>query len=154
MFPHHSRLTKYFFAAFVLLVLAYAYYEAQNMLYGPQIALEQEGAITVYEELIEIRGTVKNVVEITLSGRPIFIDDTGLFTEKILLAEGLNRFIFEARDKFNHTQKEVLEVVYIPPEGEAGSSATDLPTQTDEEEHTGPEIDTIEIGAETVDEEA
>lgn len=114
MLPHHSKLTKYLFALFVLIVLFYAYFEARNMLYGPQIVLATEDAITVHEELIEISGTVKNVVEITLSGRSVFIDDTGLFTEKILLSEGLNRFVFEARDKFDHTTKEVLEVVYKP----------------------------------------
>jgi len=87
------------------------------MLYGPQIVLETTtGAITVYDELVEIRGTVKNVVEITLSGRPVFIDDSGLFTEKVLLAEGVNRFVFEARDKFDNTKRQVLQVVYQPRE--------------------------------------
>lgn len=115
MLPHHSKLTKYLFAIFVVIVLFYAYFEARNLLYGPQIVLQNEEAITVYDELIEISGTVKNVVEITLSGRPVFIDDTGFFTEKLLLAEGLNRFVFEARDKFDHKTQEVLEVVYIAP---------------------------------------
>lgn len=114
MLPHRSRVTKYLFAAFVVIVLAYAYFEARNMLYGPQIVLAQTDAITVHEELIEVSGTVKNVVEITLSGRTVFIDDTGLFTEKLLLAEGLNRFRFEARDKFGRTKHEVLEIVYVP----------------------------------------
>ena len=154
MLPHHSRLTKYLFGAFVLIVLIYAYFEAQNILYGPQIALEQSGAVTVHEELIEIRGTVKNVVEITLGGRPIFIDDTGLSRPQLMLAEGLNRFVFEARDKFDHTRKEVLEVVYIP--SEVARSPAGLPTQTSlpspvraggqagEEEQTEAELDTIE----------
>lgn len=114
MLPHHSKLTKYFFAIFVLILLFYAFFEAQNMIYGPQIVIENGEAITVQEELIEISGTVKNVVEITLSGRTIFIDDTGLFSEKLLLAKGLNTFIFEARDKFNHQTKEILQVVYQP----------------------------------------
>ncbi|MBL4644340.1 MAG: hypothetical protein JKX80_00550 [Candidatus Pacebacteria bacterium] len=116
MLPHHSRITKYLFAAFVLIVLVYAYFEARNILYGPQIVLESTEAITVHDELIEIRGTVKNVVEITLTGRPLFIDDTGLFTERLLLVEGLNRFIFEARDKFDNTDRKVLQVIYQPTE--------------------------------------
>jgi len=116
MLFHHSKLTKYIFAAFVFVVLIYAYFEARNMLYGPQIILQSNDAITVHDELIEISGTVKNVVEITLAGRPVFIDDTGLFTEKLLLAEGLNRFTFEARDKFDNKKSETLEVVYTPSE--------------------------------------
>ncbi|MBF05283.1 hypothetical protein CL644_01080 [bacterium] len=131
MLPHHSKLTKYFFAAFVVVLLFYAYFEARNLLYGPQIVLQSGEAITVQEELIEISGTVKNVVEITLSGRPVFIDDTGFFTEKLLLADGLNRFVFEARDKFNRKTQEVLEVVY------------QIPT-SDMTEHELLETDTIE----------
>ena len=115
MLSNRSKLTKYFFALFVLIVLAYAYYEARNMLYGPQIVLDSEEAITVDEELVEISGTVKNVVEITLDGRIVFIDDTGMFAEKLLLAEGLNRFAFEAQDKFGRETREVLEIVYQPP---------------------------------------
>ncbi|QSH39087.1 hypothetical protein JXR01_02135 [Candidatus Kaiserbacteria bacterium] len=130
MLPHHSKLTKYLFAAFVVVLLFYAYFEARNILYGPQIVLQDGEAITVHDELIEISGTVKNVVEITLSGRPVFIDDTGLFTEKLLLAEGLNRFVFEARDKFDHKTQEVLEVVY------------QIPT-ADTNEHEQEETDTI-----------
>ena len=131
MLPHHSKLTKYLFAAFVVVLLFYAYFEARNLLYGPQIVLQSGEAITVQDELIEISGTVKNVVEITLSGRPVFIDDTGFFTEKLLLAEGLNRFVFEARDKFNRQTQEVLEIVYqIPPLGIT--------------EHESLETDTIE----------
>ena len=115
MLPHHSKLTKYFFAAFFVVVLLYAYFEARNIIYGPQIVLQSgDGALTVENELIEIRGTVKNVVDITLGGRSVTIDDTGLFVEKLLLAEGVNRFEFEARDKFGNTTSEVLEVVYVP----------------------------------------
>lgn len=118
MLPHHSRITKYFFLALVIVILMYAYYEARNMIYGPQIVLaDNAGAVTVHEELVEIRGAVKNVVEITLSDRPVFIDDEGNFTEKLLLAPGLNRFVFEARDKFDRTKREVLEVVYEPEPG-------------------------------------
>ncbi|MAZ67434.1 hypothetical protein CL652_01540 [bacterium] len=113
---HRSKTTKYFFALFVAIVLVYAYFEAQNMLYGPQIILNADEAVTVQEELIEISGTAKNVVEITLSGRPVFIDDSGVFVEKLLLAEGVNRFIFQARDKFGREERKVLEVVYQPPD--------------------------------------
>jgi hypothetical protein len=127
MFSHRSRTTKYFFAAFVLVVLIYTYFEARNMLFGPQIALATNDAITVQEERIEISGTVRNVVEITLSGRPIFIDDSGFFTETFLLAEGVNRFVFEARDKFGRETREVLEVVYNP----RGDTSGRVPVETD-----------------------
>lgn len=125
MLHHRSRLTKYLFAALVVAILIYAYFEARNLLYGPQIELAHSGAITVHEELVAISGTVENVTEITLSGRPVFIDDTGLFTEELLLAEGVNRFVFEARDRFGNTTRETLQIVYQPRE-ETGTIETSL----------------------------
>jgi len=102
------------------------------MLYGPQIVLSNaSGAITVHDERIEIKGTAKNVVEITLSGRPVFINDEGMFTERLLLTKGLNRFTFEAKDKFGHATQEILEVVYQPP---AVDEASPIETDTIEEQ--------------------
>lgn len=116
MLHHRSRLTKYLFAAFVVIILIYAYFEARNLLYGPQIVLTDSGAITVYDEQIEISGTVQNVSKITLSGRPVFIDDTGRFSETLLLAGGVNTFVFEAQDRFGNSTREVLRVMYQPRE--------------------------------------
>ena len=115
MYVHRSRIMVYLFATFVVVVLVYAYFEARNMLYGPQVVLTTPETITVPDELIAISGTSKNVVSITLDGRSVFVDDNGSFTEKLLLAEGVNRFVFEARDKFGRETQRTLEVVYQPP---------------------------------------
>ncbi|PCI30654.1 hypothetical protein COB52_01300 [Candidatus Kaiserbacteria bacterium] len=114
MLPHHTKITKYFFLAFLILLFVYGYFEARNLLWGPQISLGTQEAITVDTELIEISGTVKNVIEITLSGRSVLISDEGVFSEELLLSEGLNEFIFEAKDKFGREKTEILEVVYKP----------------------------------------
>ena len=121
MFTHRPKIAKYLFGVFVIVVLIYAFFEARNLLYGPQINLGTTGAITVHAELVEISGTVKNVSEITLDGRPVLIDDTGAFTERLLLARGLNRFDFRAKDRFGRSRKEVLEIVFIP-ESETGDT--------------------------------
>ncbi len=132
MLFNRSRATKYIFAAFVLVVLMYAFFEARNVLYGPQILLGTTGAITVTDALVEISGTVKNVTSFTLDGRSVFINDSGVFLEKILLAEGLNEFIFEASDKFSNQTREVLKVVYLPKKDEQPSLNIDTITDTEE----------------------
>ncbi len=114
MLPHHTKITKYFFLAFIILLFVYGYFEAQNLLLGPQINLGTQESITVDEELIEISGIVRNVIEITLSGRSVLISDEGVFSEELLLSEGLNEFVFEAKDKFGREKIETLEVVYKP----------------------------------------
>ncbi len=132
MLFHRSRATKYIFAAFVLVVLMYAFFEARNVLYGPQILLGTTGAITVTDALVEISGTVKNVTSFTLDGRSVFISDSGVFLEKVLLAEGLNEFVFEASDKFDNQTREVLKVVYLPKKGERPNLNADSITNTEE----------------------
>ena len=128
-----SRISKYLFAVFIIVVLVYAYFEAQNLLFGPKITLASEGgAITVRNELIDISGTVENVSSISLDGRPVVIRDTGEFTERILLAEGINTFTFIAADRFGRKRSEVLHVVYIPPpETEQNRAEIDMIEETE-----------------------
>lgn len=117
MLPHHTKITKYLFVLFIILILGYAYISSRNLLWGPQIIINgpQDG-ISVETELVEITGAVKNVIDITLSGRSVFITEEGVFTERLLLSEGINRFVFEARDKFGRETREILQIVYDPKE--------------------------------------
>ncbi len=111
MLPYHTKITKYLFALFLILVLAYAYFEARNIFSGPVITIPK-GEVTTESALVEIAGAVKNVTEITLDGRAIFVNEKKEFNEKLLLAPGVNRFEFVAKDKFGRERKEQLEVFY------------------------------------------
>lgn len=85
------------------------------MLYGPDVVLNvPQNGMTVEEELVEITGAATNVAEITMDGKPIFIDDSGAFSEKRLLNPGINSFMFEVKDKFGRVKTETLEIVYAP----------------------------------------
>ena len=115
MLPHQSPFTKYFFLAFVLIVLLYGVFEAQKIIFGPRINLSEDtGAITVHTNTVELNGSVANVVDISLNGRSLFISDTGTFNERVLLAPGINTFTFNALDKFNRTTSETLQILYVP----------------------------------------
>jgi len=114
MLPHHTKLTKYIFFAFLLVILLYTYFEAQNLLFGPQIFLGTQSSITVKTERIDIKGSVKNVSFLSLDGRPLLVDSTGAFDEVMLLAKGLNIFTFSAQDRFGRTSEKKLRVFYSP----------------------------------------
>lgn len=119
MVLQNRTIKRILFALFVLIVLGYALFEARNILYGPRIQLLQnDGPIVVQEQTVVIAGTAQNVVSITLSGNPVFIDEEGAFVESRTLSPGLNRLTFEAQDKFGRTTTEVLEIVYQPPANE------------------------------------
>ena len=148
MFTHYPRISKILFALFVLVILVYAFFEARAVLFGPQIVLGfEEEVLTVDEALIEIRGAATNVVEITLDGRMLFTDSEGAFTERLLLAEGVNRFVFTARDRFGNTREETLTVLYRPKTQRpiVPFDARDaLPANASPDERTPTESDTIQ----------
>jgi len=113
MLPYNAKVTKYFFMLFVLLILAYAYFEAHNMFSGPNIKISApESGFTVNSQLVEITGSVSNVTDFRLDGNIIEVDKTGKFTKKLLLAPGENIFTFVAKDKFDRINKEMLYIFY------------------------------------------
>ncbi len=95
-----------------LFILGYAYLRMGNLINGPSIVLSapQNGA-TVATSLIRIEGAAKNSAALTLNGRAIFMNETGEFTEEILLAPGYNALEIRAADKFGRTATEKIEVV-------------------------------------------
>ncbi len=94
-------------------IAAYSLYQAQNIIQGPQIALEspQNGA-TVDQSQVIIKGRAKNVAYISLNDRQIFVDKDGLFNEDLLLAPGYNVWRIEAKDKFGRTVSKKIELVF------------------------------------------
>ncbi len=98
---------------FVLIVLGYGIYQSQNILKGPRVTVEYplDGS-TVTEDLIAIKGRTKNISSITLNDRSIYIDETGLFKEKLMLYPGYNIIKIRAEDKFGSMVEEYVEVIH------------------------------------------
>ena len=111
----NKKITRWLFILFIILIFAYAFFEARNIVLGPQILITTPvGGTTVTSQLVEITGGTKNIKDITLEGRNIYIDEAGVFTEKLLLYPGYNSFTFKAKDKFNRHTKKTLELIYKP----------------------------------------
>ena len=47
-----------------------------------------------------------------MNDRPIYIDEAGAFSERLLLSEGYNILKVSAWDKFNKKTEKLIEVVY------------------------------------------
>lgn len=89
----------------------YSYYETRSLLKGPQITIESPRNGTTAENAeLEISGGAKNVVALSIDGRPIFMDSDGKFKEKLILAEGYNTIFIQARDRFGETAEKTLEL--------------------------------------------
>ncbi|MEK7081543.1 MAG: hypothetical protein AAB888_01095 [Patescibacteria group bacterium] len=97
---------------FALVVLLYAYYQTRNLISGPTIEITfPENGKTFTEPLVEIIGVAKNSSRITLNDRPILIDESGNFKEKLLLSDGYNIIDFKAEDRFGERINKTLEVI-------------------------------------------
>jgi inosine/xanthosine triphosphate pyrophosphatase family protein len=105
-----------FFAA-IAIIGGYSYYKSKNLLAGPIVEIKTPSSGTVLEEsLISIEGVARNITHISLNDRPITIDDTGYFSEKLILFPGYNVTKVSVRDRFGKERSEILELVYREPE--------------------------------------
>ena len=112
------RETKFYLKAiiitiFLLALFSYGAFEVWKYATGPKIIVTSpQNGIAVSESLISIEGQAKNSKEITLNDRPIVIDETGNFKEKILLSYGYNVLELRAEDRFGKTTEQKLQIVY------------------------------------------
>lgn len=99
--------------AFLGALVFYTYFQAKDFINGPVVLVSspQNGA-TVGDSFIEIVGSAQNISHLTLNGRQIFTDEKGHFQEQLLLLRGYNIITIEAKDRFDRTTEETLELVY------------------------------------------
>lgn len=97
----------------IVIFIGYTLYEIQKVVLGPRIeVLSPTNGILVSNPFTEISGIAKNIKEINLNDRKIFIDEQGNFKEELLLAYGYNVMILKASDKFGRKTEKVIEVIY------------------------------------------
>ena len=102
-----------FIAFFVLIIVGYGIFQSQKILGGPKITISSpaSGQILTRSD-IDIAGVAKNISAISLNDRPIFIDESASFSEKLMLYPGYNIIKLKAEDKFGSKVEKDLELVY------------------------------------------
>ncbi|MES3005871.1 MAG: hypothetical protein V4664_02905 [Patescibacteria group bacterium] len=101
---------------FVFVIIGYSIFQAHNIVTGPEIVLNSiSSGDIVTDQAVNIGGVAKNISFISLDDRPIFIDESGQFKEKLLLYPGYNIIRLYARDKFGTETEKQIELIYQPP---------------------------------------
>lgn len=96
----------------IVFVVGYAFFQARKIVSGPKITIERPGnGEVVYDNPIEITGKARNINSISMNDRPIFIDENGVFKEKLLLYLGYNIVEIDAKDRFGKETTKRLEIV-------------------------------------------
>ena len=97
----------------IALIVGYGAFQAKNLVGGPKIAITSPmtGATTT-ESMVNITGFAHNISFLTLNGDKIFTNESGAFSEKVLLSYGYNIMTLEAKDRFGRTAQKTLQLIY------------------------------------------
>ncbi|OHB20239.1 MAG: hypothetical protein A2854_04480 [Parcubacteria group bacterium RIFCSPHIGHO2_01_FULL_56_18] len=106
-----SRFVRLILIIFFVLAAGYAAYEAQGLLYGPRIHLENQ-TFASDTSFVAIKGRAERIAELRINGKTVNVTENGEFDEPFLLAPGSNHLILEARDARGRTALETLDIVY------------------------------------------
>jgi len=113
MLPYRdSKITRAVLIVFFLLVVGYAYFEAQGFLFGPAVSITSS-ATEVHDPFVTIQGHAERISSLSMNGKQITVTENGSFSEPYLLAAGDNRIVFDASDKYGRSRKDIVEIVYI-----------------------------------------
>jgi hypothetical protein len=82
------------------------------LILGPQISiLYPSNGEVVASSLITIEGRVKNISHISLNDRPIFTDEKGAWSEKLIVSPGTSIITVKASDRFGREITKNIQVV-------------------------------------------
>lgn len=98
---------------FIGIVAYYAYVQGSVFARGPILTIEVPASGTmVSESLVTVGGQVRHVSEVELNGKPIVIDESGHFTETLLMMRGYNIITVSAKDRFGRVVVKTIEIMY------------------------------------------
>ena len=101
-------------ALFVGCLFVYISFQARFLIVGPEITLLNEPASVQNNPTVTLMGTARNIAKITLNGRQIFTDQSGYFSEALVLENGYTIATITATDRYGRETNVVRSFVYTP----------------------------------------
>lgn len=92
-------------AGICALFLWYVLFQSRILIAGPIVLLSHDVSVVQHERVIIIEGLARNVVSVTLNGRAISVDETGVFRESLVLENGYSVMTIEAKDRYGRTNR-------------------------------------------------
>ncbi len=101
-----------FFVLFILLV-AYSLFQARFLIIGPHISVSSPtDGETVQSSVVNLVGSAQNISYISVDDRPIFVNEKGEFSEKLIAPEGLSIITLRAKDRFGRETQKQIRIIY------------------------------------------
>jgi hypothetical protein len=109
-----KQLIKFWIAIGAIgIIVGYGGFRAKNLVTGPELTVSSPASGTLLADpLVEIKGTAKNISFLTLNDNKIYTDESGVWSEKILLSYGYNVMTVKAKDRFGRTTSKTLQLMY------------------------------------------
>ncbi|MCK5059975.1 MAG: hypothetical protein KAR00_02415 [Candidatus Pacebacteria bacterium] len=96
-------------------IVVYAFYQARNLIQGPTITIgSPANGSLVASPIVVIQGIASNISSIQLNDSPIFVDEDGVFKEKLILSSGYNIIKLSASDRFGREKERLLQLMFKP----------------------------------------
>jgi hypothetical protein len=125
---------KIFLTVAILFLIGYGVFNSRFILKGPEIAiagLNKDGdIIETQTKDFSLQGTAIHSSYITINNRPIFVDESGNFNEKLLLSNGVSIIDIYARDKFGKEIRKKIDVVYTGTDSINSSTSEQIALRT------------------------
>lgn len=104
---------KYIFLIVLFILLAaYSLFQARFLILGPQIWITSPTNGGVVESpLVIIQGRSNNIAWLSLNDRQIFTDESGVWSEKLIVSSGISIMTLKARDRFGRETQESVQIV-------------------------------------------
>lgn len=85
------------------LIIAFFGYEFKSLRAPRLEVLGPARDIETTSTTFDVRGTTDPDADLSLNGRPLYSGGTGEFSERVLLASGVNRLEFSAKNRYGKT---------------------------------------------------
>ena len=108
-----KRLVKIWISLGVIaIILGYGAFKAKDLAQGPRLTISSPAEGQSFREaLVSVSGTAENASFLTLNGNKIFTDESGRYSEKVLLSNGYNTMTVEAQDRFGRKVTRSLQLI-------------------------------------------
>src|SRR3989344_4784190 len=99
------------FIAVIVLVAGYFFYEAKEVIFGPNLEiLEPQNGATMEASVMHVAGKTRPKLAVWAGGRVFTSDEEGNFEGDLPLSPGYNQVGFRVADRFENETKKVLQV--------------------------------------------
>jgi hypothetical protein len=94
-------------------VVLYTALQTRDLIRGPQITINYpQSGQKLADATVDVTGQAKLISHLYLNDNPIFTDQHGGFSQKLLLAPGYNIIKLEAKDRFNRVISKTIQLIY------------------------------------------